>query len=104
MHRGFVGPCFMRPEGWAHLSGEWSFLVVIGILHPLMALRLGRALDPQDIVFFPEPPCFLKQNLHLLFVFSLAFFHVVSPLEVTFVTSCGRMTPRGLSHLYSWKV
>ena len=76
-----------------HLEGEWSFLVVIGILHPLIVLRFGRDLDPQDIVFFPKSPRFLEQNLHLLFVFSLSSFHVVPPLEVTFVISGGRTTP-----------
>ena len=82
----------MRPEGWARLLGEWSFLVVIGILPPLIVLMLGRALDPQDIVFFPEFPYFLEQNLRLPFVLSLSSFHAVSPFEVTFVTSGGRTT------------
>ena len=80
-------------EGWARLSGEWSFLVEIGILPPLIVLTLGRALDPQDIVFFPELPCFLEQNLSLPFVFSLSSFYVVLPFEVTFVTSGGITTP-----------
>ena len=83
----------MLLEGWARLSGEWSFLVVTGILPPLIVLMLGKALDPQDIVFFPEFPCFLEQNLHLPFIFSLSSFHVVSSFEVTFVTSGGRTTP-----------
>ena len=83
----------MRPEGWARLSGEWDFLVATGILPPLIMLRLGIALDPQDIVFFPESSCFLEQNLHLSFIFSLSSFHVTSPFEVTFVTSGGRATP-----------
>ena len=82
----------MRLEGWARLSGEWSFLVVTGILPPLIVLMLGKALDPQDIVFFPEFPCFLEQNLRLPFVLSLSSFHAVSPFEVTFVTSGGRTT------------
>ena len=83
----------MEPEGWAHLSEEWSFLVMTGVLPPLIVLMLGRALDPQDIVFFPEFPCFLEQNLHLSFVLSLSSFHDVPPLEVTFVISGGRTTP-----------
>ena len=83
----------MRPEGWARLSGEWSFLVVTGILPPLIVLMLGKTLNPQDIVFFPEFPYFLEQNLHLPFVFLLSSFHVTSPFEVTFVTSGGRATP-----------
>ena len=74
-----------------YLEGEWSFLVVIGILHPLIVLRFGRDLDPQDIVFFPESPHFLEQNLHISFIFSLSSFHFVSPFKVTFVTS-GRIT------------
>ena len=83
----------MRLEGWDHLPGERSFLVVTGILHPLIVLTLGRALDPQDIVFFPKLPCFLEQNLRLPFVFSLSCFHLVSPFKVTFVTSSGITTP-----------
>ena len=83
----------MRPEGWALFSGERSSLVVTGVLHPLIVLRLGRASDPQDIVFFPESLCFLEQNLHLSFIFSLSSFHAVLPFEVTFVTSGGRATP-----------
>ena len=83
----------MRLEGWARLEGEWRFLVETGILPPLIVLKLGRALDPQDIVFFPELPCFLEQNLRLPFVFSLSSFHAVLPFEVTFVTSGGIMTP-----------
>ena len=83
----------MRPEGWARLSGEWSFLVVTGILPLLIVLMLGRALDPQNVVFFPEFPRFLEQNLHLPLVFSLSSFHVVSPFEVTFITSGERTTP-----------
>ena len=59
----------MRLKGWARLSGKWSSLVVTGVLHPLIVLRLGRDWDPQYIVFFPEFPCFLEQNLHLSFVF-----------------------------------
>ena len=69
-------------KGWARLSGEWSFLVVTGILPLLIVLMLGRALDPQDVVFFPKFPRFLEQNLHLSFVFSMLFFHVVLPFEV----------------------
>ena len=83
----------MPPEGWARLSGKWRSLVATGVLHPLIVLRLGRASDPQDIVFFPEFPYFLEQNLHLPFVFLLSSFHVTSPFEVTFVTSGGRATP-----------
>ena len=83
----------MHLEGWARLSGEWSFLVVTGILLPLIVLMLGRTLDPQDIVFFAEFPCFLEQNLRLPFVLSLSLFHVVSPFKVTFVTFGGRTTP-----------
>ena len=93
VHRGFARPCFMRLEGWAHLSGEWSSLVVTGALPPVIVLRLGRASDPQDIVFFPELPCFLEQNLSLQFVFSLSSFYVVLPFEVTFVASGGITTP-----------
>ena len=55
-----------------------------GVLSPLIVLRLGRALDPQEIVFFPEFLCFLEHNLHLPFVFSLSSVHV---------TSGGRATP-----------
>ena len=80
------------PRGWASLSGEWSSLVVTGVLPLLIVLRLGRASDPQDIVFFPEFPYFLEQNLRLPFVLSLSSFHAVSPFEVTFVTSGGRTT------------
>ena len=94
----------MRFEGWARLLGEWSSLVETGILPPLIVLMLGRALDPQDVVFFPEFPRFLEQNLHLPLVFSLSSFHAVSPFKVTFVTSGGRTTPSGRSHFYSWKV
>ena len=83
----------MRLEGWARLSGEWSSLVVTGALPPVIVPRLGRASDPQDIVFFPEFPCFLEQNLCLPFVLSLSSFHGVPPLEVTFNTSDGSTTP-----------
>ena len=64
-----------------------------GVLPSMIVLMLGRALDPQDIVFFPEFPCFLEQNLRLPFVFSLSSFHAIPPLEVTFDTSGGRSTP-----------
>ena len=93
VHQGFIRTCFMRPAGWARLSGKWSSLAVTGVLHPLIVLRLGRVSDLHGIVFFPESSCFLEQNLHLPFVFSLSSFHVTSPFEVTFITSGGRTTP-----------
>ena len=50
----------MRIEGRARIPGVWSFLVVIGIPRLLATLRFRRGLDPQDFIFFPEPPHFLE--------------------------------------------
>ena len=46
----------------------------------------GWDLDPQHIVFFSKPPCFLEQGLHFPFAFHLSSFHGYTPIKIAFIS------------------